>query len=128
MSWLQLLWPEHATLAQRLFRVVAAGSATTMVLSGLLPTSHNAFLVLTSLLVWVGGPCMLLFPFLASYLLKQAAARHAQPGWPAHLQRIASVLLLLLGIGQVLVLALFLLLMAVPFEFEPRTDGDSMFG
>ncbi|MBC6696757.1 hypothetical protein [Hymenobacter sp. BT190] len=128
MSWLQLLWPEEATLAQRLFRVTAAGSAATMVLSSLLPTSHNAFPVLTSLLVWVGGPCLLLFPFLASHLLKQAAARHLQPGWPAHLQRLAAVLLLLLGIGQIVMLAFFLFLMAVPFEFEPRADGDSLFG
>jgi hypothetical protein len=128
MSWLQLLWPAQATLAQRLFRVAAAGSAATMVLSGLLPTSHNVFPVLTSLLVWVGGPCRLLLPFLASHLLKQAAARYSQPGWQAHLQRVASVLLLLLGIGQVLMLAFFLLLMAVPFEFEPRADGDSLFG
>lgn len=128
MSLLLLLWPEEATLAQRLFRVTAAGSAATLVLCGLPRMSLATSPVFTSLLVWVGGPCLLLFPFLASHLLKQAATRHSQPGWQAHLQRLAAVLLLLLGISQVIMLAFFLLLMAVPFEFEPRTDGDSLFG
>lgn len=127
MSWRQLLWPLEATLAERLFRWVALLGGLSLVAGKLLPPSGYSFPLIT-LLLWLGIPSLMLFPFLASHLLRQAAARRPTDDAWRGLLRLSAALLLLIGIGQVLLLLLVLLLSQLSFEFEPRADGDSFFG
>ena len=128
MSWRQLLWPADATVAERLFRWVSVLGGLSIVVSKLLPSPSYGFPIINLLILWIGGPSMLLFPFLASHLMRQAASRRTtDDAWRGVLQA-GAALLLLIGILQALGLVLLLLLTQVSFEFEPRADGDSFFG
>ncbi|QNH63146.1 hypothetical protein [Hymenobacter sediminicola] len=128
MSWRHLMWPADATIAERLFRWVSVLGGLSIVASKLLPSPGYGFPIINLLILWLGIPSMLLFPFLASHLMRQAAARRiTDDAWRGVLRAGAAVLLLI-GIVQALILVLLLLLSQVSFEFEPRADGDSFFG
>lgn len=128
MSWRQLLWPADATVAERLFRWVSVLGGLSIVVSKLLPSPSYGFPIINLLILWIGGPSMLLFPFLASHLMRRAAAhRPTDDAWRG-LLRLGAALLLLIGIGQALMMLFLILLSQMSFEFEPRTDGDSFFG
>ncbi|MBD2714688.1 hypothetical protein KBK19_06555 [Microvirga sp. STR05] len=128
MSWRHLMWPADATIAERLFRWVSVLGGLSIVVSKLLPSPSYGFPVINLLILWLGVPSMLLFPFLASHLMRQAVARRATNDVWCGLLRAGAAVLLLIGIMQALVAVLLLLLSQVSFEFEPRADGDSFFG
>ena len=78
--------------------------------------------------LWVGGPCLLLFPLLASCLLRQAARRRHPDDWRRGLPNVGGLPLPLAGLSQLLILGFWLLLIFFSDPWEPRAGGDSFFG
>jgi hypothetical protein len=128
MNWSQRRWPAQATAAERLFGWVAVLGGLSLVVARLLPGARYNNQLVAYLLLWVGGPCRLLFPLLASYLLHQPARRCQSDDWRRGLFNVGALLLLLAGLWQLLLIGFCLLLTLLSDPWEPHADGDSLFG
>jgi|GEM_PF-4486342 len=133
MNWQQLLWPAEATTTERLFRWVTVQGSLCWILYSLLPIPQFNYPLVFDVLQWVSYSCVILFPLLASYLLRNAAKKAAKQrhptSWRVELFNIGAFLLLLVGVCQLLLFGFFVLLLFDPGPWwEPRADGDSLFG
>jgi len=115
MNWQQLLWPAEATTIERLFRWVTVQGSLCWILYGLLPIPQFSYPLVFDVLQWVSYSCVVLFPLLASYLLRNAAKKAAKQrypnSWGVELFNVGAFLLLLVGVCQLLLFGFFVVLL-----------------